>query len=434
MKLLSSERLHEIILSLSESKNLFIAFSGGLDSHVLLHALSRVRAEHSEFNLTAIHINHNLSSNASKWENHCKEICHQLNIPLVIKQIDAKTKIKGLSPEEIARHLRYEVLAKLLSKDACLVTAHQADDQAETVLLHLFRGSGPKGLSAMSPKIEFASGFLLRPMLFFSRQEIIEYANQNKLKWVEDESNLNAKYSRNFLRLNILSKLKERFPGVVATLNRVAEHSRELDKLLEMLAAQDLEQAKGSVKDTLLISKVLQLDEARQRNLIRYWLKALKFSTPSTVKLQQIQKSLLHANVSAKPKVSWLGCEIRRYKDNMYAMMPLKPHDNKMVIPWNLSDPIKLPEDLGVLRVDFFGTRPEIEESQITVKFRQGGEVFEPSGRQGTHCLKKLFQEWEIPPWLRDRVPLVYYEDELIAVVGYGVVEGFPGVVYLTHE
>lgn len=396
-----------------------VAYSGGVDSHVLLHRLANLRITHPQLIVTAVHINHQISPLATSWQMHCQKICTDLGIPLLIKNVDAKIKDNYQSAEEYARNLRYQAFAEVLPPNASLLTAHHADDQAETLLLQLFRGAGPKGLAAMPAKIPFAAGLLLRPLLTFSRTDLLNYAEQHHLSWIEDDSNLSTKFDRNYLRHEIMPKIKQRWPGVLQTLSRVAKHSAETDQLLQHLAAQDYRNISGSVKNTLSISKILELPEARRNNVLRYWLHDLQFATPLAHHLQQIYHTILQCRQEAKPIVRWDGVEIRRYQDNLYAMSPLTPHDPTIILNWDLTQPLLLPGNLGTLSTTPSGNQSKINLQPITVHFRCGGEKIKIPGRSGTHALKKLWQEWGVPPWQRDRIPLIYFGEVLIGVVGF---------------
>jgi len=402
------------------SDQIFVAYSGGLDSHVLLHLLAQIRKVQPKLKLTAIHVNHNLSANAKKWNQHCKKVCKGLRVECVIKNVDATIKIKGHSPEEIARKLRYESFAEILPKNALLLTAHQANDQAETLLLQMFRGAGPKGLAAISTKVKFAKGWLVRPILDFSREELLQYAIEYKLKWIEDESNTNLKFDRNLIRHKLMPAVKKQWPGIIATLNRVSRHCAEASELLEDLAAEDLSKIIGANKKTLNLTSLKELTVIRQHNVLRFWLHSLQLSTPSEAKLNEIIRTIVNSRSDATPQVKWHGAEIRRFQDHLYAMSPLLSHNNKIVLRWDLNKPLKLPNDLGVLQVKIAPKfKATIATKTFTVQFRQGGEKLKLAKRQGTHQLKKLMQEWRVPPWLRDRIPLVYCGAKIVAVIGY---------------
>ena len=412
------DELYKKIFKLTRHHEFLIAYSGGMDSHVLLHSLVMLRKRHPELQLRSVHVHHGLSSNADLWVEHCRRICTDLNVEFIVRYVKAKSRNKR-SPEAVARKLRYQEFANLLTKDECLLTAHHADDQAETLLLQLFRGSGTKGLAAMPEHKGFMLGTLVRPLLEFSRQELYEYAKQNNLNWIEDESNENIGYDRNFIRHQLLPIVKKRWSSILKTLARVAEHCANASELLSVLAEQDYVKVCGSKPNTLSIKKLLQLDTARQSNIIRYWLHKLNLPTPTSIKMQHIIKDILHCRIDATPVVHWQYAEVRRYRDDLYAFKPLEKYDTSMILVWDITKPLKLPADLGMLHPDILKDH-EIDlvtAKNITVRFRQGGERFKIEGRTGTHELKKIFQENGIPPWQRDRVPLIYQDNELVAFI-----------------
>lgn len=421
---MKQKNIYESVLQLLPYKKFLIAYSGGLDSHVLLHLMAQIRAENPKIKLQAIHVNHGLSQNAASWVKHCQKICKELKVHLIIKTLSLKkTPKKSLEAE--ARKLRYFEFSKLLKKDTFLLTAHNQNDQAETLLLQLFRGAGPKGLAAMPTKMEFASSFLLRPLLSFSRAELQKYAIENKLQWIEDESNTNLNFDRNFIRHKLMPVIQTRWPSVQETLARVARHCGEASELLHELAVDDL----VGVDNTLFIKTLLELSPARQRNVLREWLQQLNFPIPSEIKLLQIQNEVLNAPADAKPLIKWEGTEIRRYQNYLYALKPLPTIDLNWEKIWELkSGSLLLPDNLGSLiaeKKQGSGYLKLPAKAKVTVRFRREGERCQPAGRMGSHPLKKLMQEWQIPPWQRNRIPLIYFNKQLVAVIGYCICEGY---------
>ena len=286
----------------------------------------------------------------------------------------------------------------------------------------MLRGAGPKGLAAM-PRIKpFAKGFHARPLLDFTRQDLKQYAEEKQLHWIDDESNKDVNFVRNFLRHDIIPVLQKRWPTVTTTLSRVAEHCAEAQQLLDEMAAEDLAKAKGNELDTLSIKKLSQLDPARQRHVLRAWLSQLHLPIPPTVKLQQIQQDMLHAREDKAPHFTWRDIELRRYRDTLYVMPCLKKHDSTLSFDWDLSQSATL-GDLQSISMKGQGLRADI--NQVVVRFRQGGEVFQMPGRTYRHDLKKLFQDWGIPPWMRNRIPLIYVGEKLAAIVGFALSDEF---------
>lgn len=410
--------LKENIEQYSSAKVLWVAYSGGCDSHALLHSLVALRTEiNSE--IKAIHINHGLSPLANEWEEHCRHICKDLNVSYTAIKVDARPK--NTSPEEAARHARYAEWKKLINKDEVILLAHHQDDQAETVLIQLLRGSGVKGLAAMPCQQVFSQGLLCRPMLVFQREEIVSYAAEKNLNWIDDPSNFDTDYDRNFLRHDVIPLLESRWPSLKKTLSRTATHSAEADQLLSELALQDWHNVKNN--NQISIEALLGLDEKRQRNVIRFWLVAICHLTlPDTVHLQRILSEVLPAAEDAKPEVIWQGGEVRRYQGLLYAQEKhVEPENNTQIIWSNLAHPLEM-SGVKLTATSSNGnglSKNKLDGAEISLRFRQGGESCRPKGRGQTHQLKKLFQEWQIPPWLRASVPLIYVNGDLAEVVGY---------------
>lgn len=417
------EKFQQIISALAQQPHFCIAYSGGQDSHVLLHAMATLRGKNNNFRLRAIHIHHGLSPQADQWAQHCQQICNQLAIPLTIKKIKLSLAA-GDSIEAVAREARYAMFRELLLPEENLVTAHTLNDQTETVLLQLLRGAGVKGLSAMPTKKKFASGFLLRPLLSFTRDDFNVYSKQHQLQWIEDETNLALRFNRNFLRHQVIPILRQRWPEIFTTIARSATHCAEAAELVDELANMDLVDPDGN----LSLTHWLPLSAARQRNVLRYWIRKRGYRVPNTKQVNEICHQVIHADESAAPLFSWNQAEIRRYQNNLYLLPAQTPHDASVIIPWNLQQSLPLPNQLGVLNLTLKkgeGIISAMNREKILVRFRQGGERCRPAGRKETHTLKQLMQEWQIPPWQRDRIPLLFCNDELVAVVGYCVCEKY---------
>lgn len=423
--MLTARVLKELTTYHSDAKTWWVAYSGGLDSSVLLHVMAELRVQLS-VDVKALHINHGLSENANVWQQHCEQTCANLNIPFQTFQVNAHPKI-GESPEAAAREARYQVFEMLLQTNELLLTAHHQDDQAETLLLQLLRGAGVKGLAAMPVYTRFSKGHLLRPLLASTRKELAIYAQQHHLQWLDDESNADARFNRNYLRHRLLPIIQERWPMASKVIARTAQHCAEAAELMTELAATDRGWIKGSSPNVLLISKLHSLSPARQRNVIRYWLASLHLSTPNAKHIEQVLRTVLNCTKDAVPKVTWAGAEIRRYRDNLYALSTVTV--NTMIeISWTGCQPLTLPNHLGQLTCEFKlgqGIKKEWLEQPLTIRFRKGGERCQPKGRPGSHPLKKCFQEWGVPPWQRDKIPLLYAGEHLLAVVGYCICERF---------
>ncbi|MCW8899181.1 MAG: tRNA lysidine(34) synthetase TilS [Gammaproteobacteria bacterium] len=418
--------LKENLTGYLNAKVLWVGYSGGCDSHVLLHSLVALRPQ-LNCEIKAIHINHGLSPLANEWEEHCRHICEQLSVSYTAVLVNAKRK--NSSPEEAARYARYAEWRKLIKKDEVLLLAHHQDDQAETVLIQLLRGAGVKGLAAMPQQQKFAQGLLCRPMLNFLREEVYSYALEHGLNWIDDPSNFDTDFDRNFLRHEIVPLLETRWPALKKTLSRTAAHQGEANKLLTDLAQQDwlLVQSDNQVK----LDRLLQLDAPRQRNVLRYWLASIcRLSLPDTIHLQRILNEVLTAAEDANPEVIWSGGEVRRYQGFLYAQEKHIEPLNDSILDWpDLGRPLALSNNTQKITAKASTgeglSQAKLLNSKISIRYRQGGESCRPQGRGQTHQLKKLFQEWQVPPWLRASIPLIYVNGELAQVLGYCYCEPF---------
>lgn len=399
-------RFVTVLDSIQQPDIFVVALSGGLDSTALLHLM----ANYASKKTIAVHVNHGLSPNADQWQHHCAAICEQLKIPFYSEKIDVSPS-QGESIENVARELRYAALKKYIEKNRVLLTAHTKDDQAETFLLQALRGAGPKGLAAMSFLTSFGLGRHCRPLLSFSREELGEYVRDQKLTWIEDESNQNTRFDRNFLRRDVLPTIKERWPSAGDTITRAAMQCARTTQLLEEIAAEDLRLIQSKLPNRLSIEACKQLSFERQNNVLRFWFRQFNLLMPSEKQLQQIKQQFFESESDAQPLFTLQGYELRRYRDDLYLINTMSEHDEKLSLKWNTKEALTLPNDLGVLQKENLSstTIPET----VCVRFRQGGE------KLGKHCLKKMFQEWGVPPWLRSRVPLIYDGDNLIEVVGF---------------
>ena len=402
-----------------------MALSGGLDSMVLLHRLAAQR-EVLGLPLGAVHVDHQLQPDSPRWAQCCRDRCRQLDIPFELHRVEARPG-PGESPEAAAREARYRALREWLQPDHCLVTAHHEDDQAETLLLQLLRGSGPRGLAGMAAVNGFGRGWLCRPLLEVSRRRLLDWAHAHGLEWIEDPSNADRGYDRNFLRHEILPRLQQRWPGVQRVLARAARHQADAASLQDDLAINDLMQIGGQGPATLSVTALLHYTRPRRRNILRYWLHSLSLPTPSAAVLEQIDQAMLGTRVDAMPRVHWPGAEVRRYRDDLYAMQPL-PRPPAGLRDWD-GGSCELEQADGRLEVtptSGQGLRREaLAGRRLQLGFRVGGETLVPAGRGQHHSLKQLFQERGIPPWERDRVPLVHCDGELIAVAGLWLAEGW---------
>lgn len=391
-----------------------VAFSGGLDSTVLLHALA---TSGTATPVVAAHVDHGLHPEAAAWASHCQAVATRLGVAYSGLEVSIDAAAPA-GPEAAARDARYAAFQKLVQSNDCLLSAHHQDDQAETLLLNLMRGSGVAGLAGIGARRIFGKGLLLRPLLDVPLDDLKSYAAAEQLDWVEDPSNRDTQFDRNFLRHEILPALSGRWPAVAGRLRRSAELVREASELLEDLADADLD-AVGT--DNRLSIKQLQvLSAPRQRNVLRRAIRRCGLPAPPGTRLQQIVDELIPARPDAQPQVSWSGVDVRRYRDALF-ILPSQSNESPPAggkLRTN-GQPVALGGDLGALRLvgpHAKGISPDIAAAGLEIRFRHGGEAIRVVGHQSTQKLKKLLQEAGILPWMRHRVPLLYCGDSLVAV------------------
>lgn len=399
-------------------QRLLLALSGGLDSRVLLHLLA-VSPHSQSFELHALHVHHGLSRNADAWADFCVAQCqeHKTPVQVVHVSVDKKT---GRGVEAEARQLRYETLfeAKVNQQPFdFVITAHHQDDQAETLLLQLFRGAGVKGLSCMAERD--STRRLLRPLLGVSRQQLADYARQYDLQWCEDESNDDTQYERNFVRQEVMHVLQTRYPSIQSVLARAASHLAESQNLLEVLAEQDAESLIQA--DSLCLLGLSRLSIARAKNLLRWWFAQNGLEMPSSEFLAEIMQQLLHAKQDAKLSLQLQHLVLRRYQQRAYLCVDKKSQPFDLV--WS-GEPVLYLPDGGRLffdQVKGAGLALKHGIAKLRVTHRSGGECFKPDALRPTRTLKYLLQEVGIPPWRRVNMPLVYSGDVLVCVPSVGV-------------
>ena len=416
------DQVIESLRHLPRPKRYWLGLSGGLDSMSLLQLLAACRNELAG-ELRAVHVNHGLQPQADDWQSECERVCAGLGVPLECRRISVQ-RVAGESLEAAARERRYAVFTELMVAGDVLLLAHHQDDQLETFLLQALRGAGVRGLSAMPAVAEFAGGLLVRPLLPYSRAELEAWARQRGFAWLEDPSNQDAGFDRNYLRQEIVPRLRARWPAAATTVSRSARLCAEAAELLDELAAADWAGADGAV--ALPLKTLESLSGPRARNLLRYWLRSLGLPTPPAHKLDEILNQL-PARADRNPCVDWPGAEVRRYRRRLYAQVPLPPPPADFtLLP---GAPRELGKDLGSLKLvpaTGEGIRAALLSSHgLQVAFRSGGESCRPAGRHHQRPLKKWLQDLHVLPWLRSSLPLLYADGRLLAVAGLFVCEPY---------
>ena len=412
-----------VFLSASHKKikSITVALSGGIDSVVLLHLLHQLQKTQN-FTLKASHVHHGLSKNADKWVKFCEKLCTKLSIPLDVNYVKLPQK-KSLGIEGEARQLRYEKL--LQSQTDLVVLAHHEDDQAETFLLQLIRGAGVKGLSSMA---HFdATRRLWRPLLNTSRIDIESYAKKHQLKWIEDESNQNTDFDRNFMRSKVLPILKSRFSYIIKVISRSSSHLAEAQYLLDDLAKMDLKSYFKSYnyKHKLQVKALDQLSNSRAKNVLRFWLEINGQMMPSKDLLDELLRQVLTAKKDATIKIHLSkDDEIRRYQCEIYIVPKNQQTHKNYEIIWAGESEIILPngQKLKFKKVKGRGINLKfLKDKKLKFRNRQGGESFKPDSKRPTKKIKQLLQESDLPPWERESLPLVFVGDQLAFVPNFGI-------------
>jgi tRNA(Ile)-lysidine synthase len=393
----------------SYGKKFLCAFSGGLDSSVLLHAVAKTPG----ITLRAIHVHHGLHDHADQWAAHCVKFCADLNIKLIIVNVNVK-KNNGKGIEAAARSARYAAIAEHIEHDEMLLTAHHLQDQAETIVLRLLRGSGSQGLGAMRA-LSSAHGFKqLRPLLSASKAQLQKYANLEKLNWIEDPSNNKTVFDRNYLRHEIMPLLEKRWPQAAAALSKSAELLSEEYQCLRMQSDIFLAQVQGIDAHSLSVCALLQHQKPWRAQILRAWIESLNAPPLPAHILQEIELTLLTAKPDTEAQISWESTEIFRWRDGLYLSKAQADMPQDWQYHWNGAEPFTLPNGD---QWSFDTTENVVFASEniqnhfggnVLIRLRQGGEKMRFENREHHSSLKNSLQQLGVPPWERRRLPLLF--------------------------
>lgn len=386
-------KFETLIDNLPENAGYLIAYSGGADSTALLHLCSKLE------NVRAIHINHGIQSQAQVWQEHCQATCNQLNMPLIVEQANLSDK-----SENTCRIARYDFFEKHLKPHEILLTAHHSEDQAETILLKLMRGTGIKGLCGMERLRKFSKGYLARPLLDISSLVLKEYLTANNIAWITDISNLDNRYKRNFMRNEIIPSLQSNFTNVVENISRSAKNnSQSLDLLNHLVDFQG---------KCLAIGKLKNLPPSLQATLLYHWLVHKNLPTPDKSVLNQITQDFIHADIDKHPHYRNKFYQLYRWKQAIYCIKNFDKLDALTEYQWGTEKDFELPNKSGILK--YTGSNP----LNLVIKFNQTGQKLKTHKHQFCKSIKKLFQENKIPIWERQNTPFIYFENQLVSL-GY---------------
>lgn len=396
----------------------WLGLSGGLDSMVLLEAVDQLRRHYSLPPLKAIHVHHGLHPDADHWVEHCQRECQARDIELHIRRVQLPP---GGNIEELARDARYGIFEQYLQPGDCVLLAHHADDQLETLLFRLMRGTGVRGMAGMPVSRALGQGVLLRPLLGWTREQLADWARAQQLEWIEDPANADPRYARTALRHQLLPYLREHWKSLPGNLLRLAEHASEANQLLDERAEEDLQQASVALTDVwldcwpnLVLDALAALSPARQKNLLRYWLHQQGIRLPDQRHLQTLLAQLTAAQDS-QPALHIGNARLYRSSGRLWLVsvpsvlagvdQPLAAIRNTALLAGN-----------GRLRFKEEGSIAHCDGCW-RIAYRRGGEQIKLPGRP-TQSLKSLFQQAGIPAWLRPAIPLLYCDDQLVSVAG----------------
>ncbi|QOL24610.1 tRNA lysidine(34) synthetase TilS [Thalassotalea sp. LPB0316] len=413
---------------------IYIAHSGGVDSQVLLYACAKLKNKGLiKQPLVACHIHHGLSQFADDWQRFCQNQASKLSVDFITENVELSINPQQ-STEAVAREARYLAFQRLMPAHGLMLTGHHLDDQAETMLLALKRGAGVAGLACMNASTVLFHRQVIRPMLSVTREQIEHYAAEHDIEHIEDDSNVDEQFDRNFIRHQIMPLLQARWPSIGKTIARTAQNCQQSQVLLEQIAQEDLTKARTS-NNSLNLAQLNQLTSERLNNLLRYVLMQEYAVTPSVAQLTEIKQQMVAAN-DKTPAVNISGITVRRFQQALY-FTPEFNDVNQWL--WQVNAPIiegtqiDLPDGIGQLQFDgddhgsmlAYQLRAPEPGQQVSVRFSHNNPTCLPEYRNHSKALKKILQELKIAPWLRKRIPFIYYDDELVAALGHFVCKDF---------
>ena len=416
-----------------DSTPFVVALSGGVDSTVLLHVLVQLRDAGLIASLSAIHVHHGLSTNANSWAKHCQNLCQQWQIPIDIRRVDVNEAL-GDGIEQAARSMRYQVFEQLLPEQGCLLQGHHQDDQAETMLFRLFRGSGLDGLAGIPVQRPLGKrgkrgkrGQLIRPLLSVSRATIEAYARDHQLHHIEDESNADQRFARNYLRQSLIPQIEQRWPGASERLavlsGEVLESQQWLHQAVEEAADSVLVPAPDywSAGQVVHIESLLKLSQPMALRVVRCWLKQKDLLMPDRSVLNTLFDEVIHSREDAEPVLQLGDHEVRRF-DGLLVLVPVLKPFSEQVISWDCETQSELPVPASGRLTLEEGTARQLKK--VSVCFRHNlpdSKKVRVAGRKGSKSVKRWLQEYKVPPWLRERMPFLFYNGQMLCAAGVWV-------------
>ena len=416
-----------------DARRLLVALSGGVDSVSLLHKLCKLRTRYDLY-IVALHVDHQIHPESEQWMRHCQSQCDEFKVSL--KTVKLNIQDSGHGQEAAARQARYDWFHSQIGPTDVLVIAHHMRDQVETVLLRLFRGSGLLGLGAIHEMRRFGLGWMARPLLRVSKEEIIAYARENDLRYMDDPSNLDIHIDRNFVRHEVLPLIRSRWSGVDQTISRSSDHLKTVQSSIDKSAQVDLEVFLCLSRPTLLgdygcvkITDLISLDQTRVVEVLRYWVRCEGLALPNTGKMNELMRQVFGNNTRGRGGIRWQEGEFRVYRNFLY-LLPVQPKlCNPATRHWQGLDAVCINEvgvALSVRHRRGSGIKLlSTKNSQFTLDWQHNVRVFHPSGSGHKRTIKNLFQEKGIPPWERRRLPYVYLDDDLVCIPGLAVEKAY---------
>lgn len=411
---LTQHLAHAVVPTPHDAK-LCVAFSGGADSTALLHALAHLPQARER--PRAVHVDHGLHPDSAQWARHCEKFCAMLDVSLELLHARVDND-RGEGLEAAARRARYAAFAQTLRDGETLVLAHHRDDQVETVLLKLLRGAGPEGLGGMREQRAFANGTLWRPLLDLSRPVLLDYVAAHGLPYINDPSNRDTRLSRNFLRAEILPRLSAHWPQAADSIAHSASLCRAAAEELDRVGAASLAMIRDD--DGMLDARAWStLSDGLRAPVLERWLRERGLPAPNYAQCTELRRQIDHAQTDRVPCVAWAGATVHVWRGSLHASLPVESLLPDWHARWN-GAPLCLPAKIGVLALHDTATDTTAQgaafDPTLQIRFRRGGEHIKPDGNPHTRELRDLLQQASIPPWQRDRIPLIFHGDELIAV------------------
>jgi tRNA(Ile)-lysidine synthase len=402
-----------------DASGLVVAVSGGADSSSLLAASALLDPPVRALPLRAVHVDHGLQEAAAGFRRGCSDLAARFEVPLTV--CTARVELRsGESIEAAARDARYAALAGELRPKECLLTAHHGDDQAETLLLQALRGAGLKGLAAMPACRPLGAGWHLRPLLAVTRRALRDFGAALGLEAGLDPMNLDLRFDRNYLRARVWPRLLERWPAAGVALARAARHAGEGADLLQRIAGDDLAALRDG--EALSLPRLRRLPPARQVNLLRHWIAIRTATTPSSARLREALRQLLHASADHQPSVVWRECALRRYRDRVF-LTAARPPRLERQFEWSLARGSVLVLDAGLGRLRCVEQAGGWDEQKLPARVRVArravGESLKPAPRAATRSVQHLCQSLGVLPWMRDALPHLYANGALIGVADH---------------